>query len=288
MKNLKRFLTIDDCYKNYLKKIIPDLAEWNDVEMEYRNGLYCPDCGEMGGSALFYRTKGDQDWFQAKKVTSCSKCRDRQAFENYQQSSLNQQKTEIDKRLTAEYFLIPQDLQSAGFQNYEKTNSVTTKALNNSIDYVKRFNMGDKYNLLIMGNPGTGKSFLSVAIARNLRIKGEVVGFMTTAQLLTKIKSTYSNGTKKTQEGILQDLQKIDLLILDDLGSESVSGSEDWRKSLLFEVVNSRIGKPTIYTSNLTDTDLPLAVGDRVFSRLYNNTKFIDLFTVDYRKKLKI
>jgi DNA replication protein DnaC len=59
---------------------------------------------------------------------------------------------------------------------------------------------------------------------------------------------------------------------------------------MIFELVESRSGKPTIYTSNLTDTDLPKAVGGRVFSRLYDNTKFIDLFieNYDYRKTRKI
>ncbi|MGO5012795.1 ATP-binding protein [Niallia sp. Sow4_A1] len=146
----------------------------------------------------------------------------------------------------------------------------------------------DRYNLLIQGNPGTGKTHLCVAIARTLKEKGFIVGFLTTGQLLSKIKSTYNKASIITEENIFKDLKKLDLLILDDLGAEASGGNDDWRKSIIFEIVESRSGKPTIYTSNLTDQDLPMVVGERVFSRLYDNTKFIDLFTEDYRKKLRI
>ncbi|HZH59523.1 MAG TPA: hypothetical protein VEY70_08115 [Metabacillus sp.] len=81
-----------------------------------------------------------------------------------------------------------------------------------------------------------------------------------------------------TEEKVFKDLKKLDLLIFDDLGSEAIGGNDDWIRSKIFELVESRSGKPTIYTSNLTHQDLPMTLGKRVFSSLYDNTKFIDLF----------
>jgi DNA replication protein DnaC len=140
-----------------------------------------------------------------------------------------------------------------------------------------------------MGNPGTGKTHLATAIARTLKKQGYLVGHMTKGMLLSKIKATYQKGSSTTEESILNDLKKIELLILDDLGSEARNRDEfDWSKNKLFEIVNLRIGKPTIYTTNFSEQHLPTAIGERVFSRLYNNTKFITLVTDDYRKKFLI
>ncbi|MEH7445191.1 ATP-binding protein [Bacillus sp. JJ1122] len=288
MDKPRKFLTLQDCCNDAIKKLRPELSEQQGIQTEFREGLTCPYCNKPFGGAMFYKVAGSEEWIQANEVIGCRNCRDRQAFYYYQENSLREQKLEISKRLMVEYFMLPEDLKNAGFQNYEKTDAVTSKAKLSSIDYVNAYLKGDLFNLLIMGNPGTGKSHLCVAIARNLQSKGKTIGFITTGKLLNKIKGTYSSNSVKTEEGIMQDISKLDLFILDDVGTESAGGSDDWRKSKLFEIVNSRIGKPTIYTSNLTDKDLPFAVGDRVFSRLYNNTKFIDLFTADYRKKLKI
>ncbi len=107
--------------------------------------------------------------------------------------------------------------------------------------------------------------------------------------LLSKIKATYSKGSSKTEEDIFNDLRKFDLLVLDDLGSEAKSKDEfDWSKNKLFEIVNCRIGKPTIYTSNFNEKHLPTAIGERVYSRLQYNTKFIEIVTDDFRKNYRI
>lgn len=160
------------------------------------------------------------------------------------------------------------------------------------MDFVKTFIEMDsvkRYNLLLMGNTGAGKTHLAIAIARTLKEKGFLVGVLTTGTLLSIIKATFQKGASQTEKGIFNDLRKFDLLVLDDIGSEARGKDEfDWSKSKLYEIVNHRVGKPTIYTSNFNEQHLPTAIGERVFSRLYNNTKFIELVTDDYRKKFQI
>lgn len=292
MKDIKRFINLKDVYKDAVKKLTPSLVDRNDFEAEFKYNIDCPGCGNSTASGLYYRMSGNDEWFLAGETIKCSECRDTELFKAYQAVSLNEQKAEIGERLMKEYFLIPEELKNAGFKNYIHTNKVTENAKKLSTEYVKSFlrDEAGRHNLLIMGNPGTGKSHLCAAIARTLKGHGHIVGFLTSGQLLSKIKATYRKGASQTEEGIFQDIKKIDLLVLDDLGSEAIGGNDDWRKSMIFEVVNSRIGKPTIYTSNLTDLNLPVAVGERVFSRLYDNTKFIDLFIdkYDYRKSKQV
>ncbi|MEH7340858.1 ATP-binding protein [Priestia megaterium] len=288
MKSIKRFLKIEDVYKDAVKKLVPELADREDFEADYQYKLPCVSCRDETASGLFYRLLNQVDWYAVSETIKCSVCRGKEAFNDCQSKSLEELRASIFERLTSDYFFLPEDLMDAGFKNFEKTNDVTSKAKENAMTYTKKFLEGDHYNLLNMGNPGTGKSHLCVAIARTIKEKGFSVGFLTTGKLLSMIKATYSKGAAKSEEDIFRDIKKIDLLVLDDVGSEAIGGNNDWRKGMLFEIVESRSGKPTIYTSNLTDTDLPMAVGERVFSRLYNNTKFIDLFTDDYRKRLQV
>ncbi|WHY01358.1 ATP-binding protein [Neobacillus sp. DY30] len=295
MQSANSFLSkgMDDIYRKFVMRSVPKL-KGQKFETKFQAGmLMCPGCfqsGKNGTGAVYFRLNTDDDWIQVGEISKCTKCREVEVLKEYQNKSLEKQIREIGARLMSEYFILPNDLRNAGFKNYLETNNVNLRAKKEAVQYTKTFidNIDERHNLLIMGNPGTGKSHLCAAIARTVKEKGIVVGFLTTGQLLSKIKATYQNGASKTEKKIFEDIKKLDLLILDDLGSEAKGGNDDWRKSMIFEVVNSRIGLPTIYTSNLTETDLPVAVGERVYSRLYNNTKFIDLFTDDYRKKLMI
>ncbi|TWD90306.1 hypothetical protein FB550_12269 [Neobacillus bataviensis] len=69
------------------------------------------------------------------------------------------------------------------------------------------------------GEPGHWKNPLCTAVARNLKANGFIVGLLTTGQILAKIKSTYNKGSSQTEEAIFRDLKKLDILILDDVGS---------------------------------------------------------------------
>ncbi|UII57805.1 ATP-binding protein [Cytobacillus spongiae] len=286
---MRKFLFIDDCFRDGVRRKVPELKDRNDFEVKFcREILPCTHCSKGKSDSFFYRIK--ENWIQVDEPNKCSKCRDRETYEVYQKDSLSDSKRLLGERLTNEYFHIPEVLKGAGFRDYQETNKVTARAKADVIRFTKDFldTENNRRNLLIMGNTGTGKTHLCAAAARTIKEKGFTVGFLTTGQLLTIIKSTYNKASMKTEEEILQDIKKFDLLILDDLGSEAIGGNDDWRKGMIFEVVESRSGKPTIYTSNMTDTDLPAAVGPRVFSRLHDNTKFIDLFTGDYRKRLQI
>ena len=59
-----------------------------------------------------------------------------------------------------EYLLIPKSLKNAGFNDYQETNNITAVAKERAVSFTERFlaSKGDCYNLLIMGNPGTGKT----------------------------------------------------------------------------------------------------------------------------------
>ena len=155
------------------------------------------------------------------------------------------------------------------------------KAVTTSKNFINNFN-SDYLNLLFYGTVGTGKSFLSGCIAKELIDKGSCVIYFSAIQLFQLI-STY---TYDRDKGLLNDFHKTilscDLLIIDDLGTEMVN---DFICSHLFDILNERIlrRKSTIISTNLSLELLREKYSGRVFSRIYQNFELLKLSGTDVR-----
>lgn len=103
--------------------------------------------------------------------------------------------------------------------------------------------------------------------------------FVSTSDLLLKLKD-FDNPLKTEYK---ENLKSCDLLILDDI---AVTGVSQYDYLQLFALLDSRMlaEKSTIFTSNVnTKEDLIKAVGDRVASRVWNNSTIIELRGGDRR-----
>jgi DNA replication protein DnaC len=128
-------------------------------------------------------------------------------------------------------------------------------------------------NIILAGNPGTGKTHLSIGLGINACNKGYKVFFTTAASLINELKETKSDKKLYTFE---KRFEKYDLIILDELGyiSFDKEGSE-----LLFTFLSLRAErKSTIITTNLSfdrwneifnDAVLTAALIDRMTHKSY-------------------
>lgn len=177
------------------------------------------------------------------------------------------------------YSLLNESLKFATLDNYEPTNEVLAKAKADMESYVQNFD--GKQNMLLHGGYGTGKSHLSVAVTKRLMEQGKQCLFLSLPKLLTKIKDTYNN-KGVTEEELLEVVQSVDLLVLDDLGAEH---NTEWATAKLFEILDDRAGKATIYTTNLSSSSLRERFNERNFSRLMENAKIVKMTGSDYRRR---
>lgn len=177
--------------------------------------------------------------------------------------------------------LISKDLEKASLENYKSTNKSQSYAKKVSERYVEVFDLEEPRNLLFYGNYGLGKSHLAKGIADGVMEKGFTAIFISVPKLLRKIKSTYSRNSEINEDEIITMLEKVDLLILDDLGAEK---SSEWEGERIFDIIDSRQGKHTIYTTNFVPEDLMNKLGERNFSRVVNkDTNILELTGENYR-----
>lgn len=129
------------------------------------------------------------------------------------------------------------------------------------------------HNLILAGNPGTGKTHLAIGLGIKACLEGMSVLFTTVPALITKLKESQSERTLTLTEN---RFEKYDLIICDEMGyiSFDKKGAE-----LLFTHLSLRASrKSTIITTNLSfdrwgelfgDPVLTAAMVDRLTHKAY-------------------
>lgn len=147
-----------------------------------------------------------------------------------------------------------------------------TNILEASMNYIKTFKTNQQ-NLLFFGSPGTGKTFLSSCIAKELLDDGYLVVYRTSDGLIQNLKEVKFNDNHDLMDLLLN----CDLLIIDDLGTELTT---EFSKVELFNFLNAKLlrKKKMIVSTNLTIENLKKKYDERIYSRLvgdFNLYKFL-------------
>lgn len=139
--------------------------------------------------------------------------------------------------------------------------------------------------LLFYGNPGLGKTFTSDCIAKEFMKKGKDV-FYTSAPRLFSIFEDYKFGRNTSAEAkrIIDYISAVDLLIIDDLGTEFRTQYVD---SILFDIINTRTNenKYMIISTNVDPSQFEAVYSQRISSRILGNFELVLFFGDDLRLK---
>jgi len=153
------------------------------------------------------------------------------------------------------------------------------KNLNIAHSFVKNFNHSNE-NLLFYGTSGTGKTFLSHCIAKELLDCGNLVVYRTAESLINDLREIKFNNAFNIEKLIMD----CDLLIIDDLGSEPMTSSS---KSDFFNFINRKLirKKKMIISTNFSLEDILDLYSERMSSRLLGNFTICKFYGDDIRIK---
>lgn len=152
-------------------------------------------------------------------------------------------------------------------------------AYEKSWDFINGFPCGN--NLLIYGDTGVGKTYLTHCIAKELLDRSFFVLYFTSFDLFDLLsKNTFDKNTEVAD--MAQFVFDCDLLIIDDLGTELTNS---FISSQLFCCINERIinKNSTIISTNLTMEDFLDTYSERTFSRVTSNYTMLKLVGNDIR-----
>ncbi len=156
------------------------------------------------------------------------------------------------------------------------------------LDFIDNFDNPEQKNLFFSGRTGVGKTFLSFCIARELMENGRTVLYLSAPQLfdiVTNYKMRQSRDDSFNDDKY-QSIFNVELLIIDDLGTESLS---DARYAELLNILNTRYAKngtsacKTIISTNLGAKKLFELYTERVASRIVGHFERLVLAGIDIR-----
>jgi DNA replication protein DnaC len=185
----------------------------------------------------------------------------------------------VDRRIRAAKFPVVKGLDSFDFTAIPSLNKMLVMELARS-EYILR-----RENIIALGNSGTGKSHVALALGLAACQRGMSVGFTTAASLVHQLMEARD---EKRLLRLQTQLAAHKLLIVDELGYVPLSptGAE-----LLFEVFSQRYERgSTIVTSNLPFEEWTSVFGSErltgaLLDRLTHHVHILELNGDSYRLK---
>ena len=170
---------------------------------------------------------------------------DEQTYEHFLRDMLKRevsqrQENQQKRRMKAAKFPFPKTLDEFDFSRLEKVSSATVWELANC-DFIK-----NRQNIVMIGNPGSGKTHLSIGLGMKACQAGLAVKFYTAAHLANELSEALQF---KRLSKLEKSLSKIDLLILDELSYLTFNRHQS---EMLFQVISERSERASIIvTTNL-------------------------------------
>lgn len=162
--------------------------------------------------------------------------------------------------------------------------------IKHSKEFVNAFDASssNRGSILIYGETGMGKTFLTNCIAKELLDKGHSVLYLSANELFETVLAGYLLNQKNELEELYHYIYNSELLIIDDLGTELTN---NFVLSQLFEIINQReiSGKSTLISTNFSMKQLRDRYSERIMSRIIAGYTVFNIYgeNIRYQKRKK-
>lgn len=228
---------------------------------ELRNGKpYCLKCGEP----RFWESP------DRKILVRClCKCQNEE-YERLERIYRKEQKLERFLKLQ-ELSIMGDRFENSYFANLDMSRpNDFIFAVNTLKKYVNDFLNGKMKNVFIYGNVGLGKTELVSCVANEIMRHNIPVLITNFMEIIKYITSSFKDDDLENQEYIENLLININLLIIDDFGTEYIKKENAFAHDLVYNIINGRYirNKPIIFTSNNTSEELREKYAEKIIDRL--------------------
>lgn len=260
--------------KNIDLKIKKELNKDKINLKEFEPDFDCKECNDTG---IIFKEDG--------KTNYCACFLQQIIDETYKQTNMLKINEENFDTFDIGYYSDTSNKEKYGMDKSPRKNIEQIRKI--AIEFADNIDDKEQKNLLFTGNTGLGKTFLTNAIAKRVIDSAKSVIYQTAPVFMDKLMeykfSPDISGTNKDQYNKIFD---VDLLIIDDLGTETMTNN---KYTELFNIINTRLlkNKKIIISTNLTLNQLLEKYDERVISRLIGEFKVCKFIGDDIRLKKK-
>ena len=175
---------------------------------------------------------------------------------------------------------------NSSFENFyihtDKLPYDEVKNLQNAINLAKAFAENPTDWLVFSGVYGGGKTHLAAAIANKIQRNGGSVLFVVVPDLLDHLRATFNPSSNVNYDKLFTQIKTAEVLILDDLGTESAT---PWAREKLYQLFNYRYSMrlPTVITTAIAINKIDSRLASRILDN--NISTIVGIWVSSYNSR---
>jgi DNA replication protein DnaC len=186
-----------------------------------------------------------------------------------------------------EHAAIPERFKTRSLDNFEPR----TEQQKVVLELARRFVAGWEQTaragrwLVFAGEPGVGKSHIAIAILRAL-MPTHVGQYITCMGMIQAVRATWGRNATTDESQVLRHFGTTPLLVVDEIG---VQYGTDGEHTIIFDVLDRRYRdmRPTILLTNQDVEGFKGFIGERLYDRMKENTRWVQFDGASFRKEAR-